>query len=581
MNRRTARRRAGAAGALGVIALAVVPACKKTPTLDLDISLPSNVASSVVWLEAGVFAGDVCSSIGGQLAGGVPTEGYVERIAFSAGGPPPPILSDLPRAQYSIAVAGRTSDCTVVAAGCANVDLSSARSVTVTLSQATLPLEGTCASGDVCEDARCTPATNSGNTGVGAGCSLELLGAGPLADPLLIEGGGVTSAPAIAATSTGFLIAYREYDGIDGLSRITVLPIEQAGGALPPEQVQQNACSQTQTSDATGVVFSGTGGVVADARAGCGTTGGVDLFALDGNGDLGNDGFASLGATPVFLSTAHAIAQSAAGTFLAYIQSNTANLSSVNGSALGPPTPFDGAGASTDAWVAASDDVVALVTVGQAPGSLTTEDAGAPPVDDGGGEDAGGPTGQDDAAAPTPTGPSPSLVRVNVVDVSDGGSPLEPLTAPITFPGTWASVSAQEGRVFVASDGQTSSAPIAYAAFDVGQPTPSVSAGFSTADSGPVLYTDVAFHQDHVFFAVETPGAITLVAFENASTTPSPLRTVELGSDPRIPTLADVRDGRVAVLATDSRVLVAWTTQEVLTANDAAGGYALFACTTP
>jgi hypothetical protein len=580
VNRRTARRRAGAAGALGVLALAVVPACKKTPTLDLDISLPSNVASSVVWLETGVFAGDVCSSIGGQLAGGVPTEGYLERIAFSAGGPPPPILSDLPRAQYAVAVAGRTSDCTVVAAGCANVDLSSAKSVTVTLSRTTPPLEGTCASGDVCQDARCTPATNSGNTGVGAGCSLELLGAGPLADPLLIEGGGVTSAPAIAATSTGFLIAYREYDGIDGLSRVTVLPIEQAGGALPPEQVQQNACSQTQTSDATGVVFSGAGGFVADARAACGGTGGVDLFALDGDGELGNDVFASLGATPVFLSTAHAVAQSTAGTFLAYIQSSTANLSSVNGSALGPPTAFDGAGASTDAWVAASNDVVALVTVGQAPGTATTVDAGAATVDDGG-EDAGAPNGQDDAAVPAPTGPSPSQVRVNVVDVSDGGSPFGPLTAPITFPGTWASVSAQEGRVFVASDGQTSSAPIAYAAFDVGHATPSVSAGFSTSDPGPVLYTDVAFHQDHVFFAVETPGAITLVAFENASTTPSLLRSVELGSDPRIPTLADVRDGRVAVLATDSRVLVAWTTQEVLTANDAAGGYALFACTTP
>jgi hypothetical protein len=443
----------------------------------------------------------------------------------------------------------------------------------------------------VCEDARCTPATNSGNTGVGAGCSLELLGAGPLADPLLIGGGGVTSAPAIAATSTGFLIAYREYDGIDGLARITVLPVEQGGGALPPEQAQQSACSQTQTSDATGVVFSGTSGVVADARAACGATGGVDLFALDGNGQLGSDGFAGLGGAPVFLSTAHALAQSAAGTFLAYVQANTASLSSVGGSTLGPPASFDGAGDSTDAWVAASNDVVALVSVGQTPGSVTTEDAGAPPVDagvadDGGGEDAGVPSGEDasvpsseDAAAPT--GPSTSTVRVNVVDVSDGGSPFDPLPAPITFPGTWASVSAQQGRVFVASDGQTSSAPIAYRAFDVGQPAPSIVAGFSTADTGPVLYTDVAFHQDHVFFAVETPGSITLVAFENASTTPSLLRTVELGSDPRIPTLADVRDGRVAVLATDSRVLVAWTTQEVLTANDAAGGYAVFACTTP
>jgi len=42
-----------------------------------------------------------------------------------------------------------------------------------------------------------------------------------------------------------------------------------------------------------------------------------------------------------------------------------------------------------------------------------------------------------------------------------------------------------------------------------------------------------------------------------------------------------VRDGRIAVLATDTRVMVAWTTEESLTFNDPTGGYALFACTTP
>jgi hypothetical protein len=42
-----------------------------------------------------------------------------------------------------------------------------------------------------------------------------------------------------------------------------------------------------------------------------------------------------------------------------------------------------------------------------------------------------------------------------------------------------------------------------------------------------------------------------------------------------------VRDGRVAVLATDTRVIVAWTTQESLGPNDATGGFAVFACTTP
>ena len=96
-----------------------------------------------------------------------------------------------------------------------------------------------------------------------------------------------------------------------------------------------------------------------------------------------------------------------------------------------------------------------------------------------------------------------------------------------------------------------------------------------------MLFADIAFHQDHLFFAVERPGAITLGVFTNATTTPTLLREVPLDGDPRIPATSSVRDGRVAVLATDSRVIVAWTTQESLGPNDATGGFAVFACTTP
>ena len=112
-------------------------------------------------------------------------------------------------------------------------------------------------------------------------------------------------------------------------------------------------------------------------------------------------------------------------------------------------------------------------------------------------------------------------------------------------------------------------------------PAASVTGELTAPPAGPVLYADVAFHQDHVFFAVEQQGTITLLAYDHATTTPSLLRTVAFGNDSRVPSLSDVRDGRIAVLATDSRVVVAWTTQEVLGPNDAAGGYAVFACTTP
>src|SRR5436305_1630365 len=82
---------------------------------------------------------------------------------------------------------------------------------------------------------------------VGAGCSLVLLGAGPFADPL-VTSGGLASAPGVAPTDTGFLVAYREYDPFSGAARLTVVPVDQGGGALPAQQAPQPACIASQES---------------------------------------------------------------------------------------------------------------------------------------------------------------------------------------------------------------------------------------------------------------------------------------------------------------------------------------------
>ena len=84
---------------------------------------------------------------------------------------------------------------------------------------------------------------------------------------------------------------------------------------------------------------------------------------------------------------------------------------------------------------------------------------------------------------------------------------------------------------------------------------------------------------DKAYIAVLKPGAVSLHVYSNASTTPTPLREVIFGKQPRIQSVATVRDGRIAVAATASRVAVAWTTAKVLTNNDSTGGYAVFACT--
>jgi hypothetical protein len=96
-----------------------------------------------------------------------------------------------------------------------------------------------------------------------------------------------------------------------------------------------------------------------------------------------------------------------------------------------------------------------------------------------------------------------------------------------------------------------------------------------------VISSDIALYHDHLFFAVEQAGAIDLAVFNGATTTPALLRQVALGNDPRVPALTDVQDGEIAVAASGSRVAVAWATRKSLGPNDAVGGYAIFACTSP
>jgi hypothetical protein len=532
-------------------------ACRATPTDGFQLDLPASALSQVAWFEVGIFSGTSCASLAPRLAGGVPLDGDVQRLAFRASGAHPGI-PNLPRATYAIGVAARAADCSVVATGCSDVDLSSAASVTVVLDAVSGTPAGACAGGTSCDQARCT----GGASSAGGGCSLQLLGAGPFADPLAFTG-TMMSAPAVAPTPNGFVVAYREYDPSVGQARVTVLPIDDNGGAASATQTSVTACVSNPISDATALFFSGSSGLVAVARAGCGADPGVDLLPIDATGAFAMPGFSDRGALPLTLSPAHALAGSASGVFLAYAQGGVATAATESASALGTPAPF-GVSAASGAWVAASDQVLALVSTGS--GTLPASGAG----------DGGADGGDDGSAGPG----TDAVLGVNVIDLSLGPSPLGAIGAPLLFPGTWASVSAQAGRVFVASDG-TAANPVAYRAFDVGGAAAAVDDGFAIPNFGAVSYADVAFHQDHAFFAVESNSAIELVAFQNATTTPTLLREISLASDARVPSIANVRDGRIAVVATDTRVVVAWATGQSLSANDAAGGYAVFACTTP
>lgn len=147
------------------------------------------------------------------------------------------------------------------------------------------------------------------------------------------------------------------------------------------------------------------------------------------------------------------------------------------------------------------------------------------------------------------------------------------------FPGEWGALAALGGRVIVLSDGGGPGRSVSSRAFDLDKTTAADTNGFSVEGSGTPTTGDLTMLDNKAYFAVLKPGSVSLHVYSNASTTPTPLREVVFGKQPRIPSVSTVRDGRVAVAATSSRIAVVWTTARVLTNTDKTGGYAVFACT--
>jgi hypothetical protein len=545
------------------VALMLGASCAKNPQINFTVTLTGDVGSTPKWVEVGIFEGLACPSTK-QLMGGLPAAGYVSRLAFQSNNGSPPGLGDLKKATYAFAAVARADDCSVVGVGCTVADVTTVRDVSIRVDANQNPATA-CGPGTICDYARCVPSHDNGS--IGAGCSMELVGAGPLADPLSF--GTIVSAPAVAATDHGFLIGYREYDPLLGAARLTLIPVDLGGAAGQPQATTlPGQCPASDESDATALAFaSGTDGVAAVARASCSDVGGVDLFQVDPTGVVAKSSFNGGMGVSITLATSRALAvlPDKSGYLLAFTENGETHVAAITNltlqSAAAPG--FGGAPPQSAGWIATSDKTIALLASGS--GAAMADAGGGDAGDGGGGSSDGGPT----------IGTS---LRLNL---APAGANLGMLAKPFDMPASFGSVAVLGARAFVVSDNASPDSPVTWRIFDLGKSMPGISDSFSVPALGKVLFTDVAVNQDHAFFAVEQPGAITLVAYDHATTTPTLLRSVFLPHDLRVPSMINVRDGRLAVAASDTRVAVVWTTGQMLSGNDVVGGYALFACTTP
>jgi hypothetical protein len=561
------------------VCLAAFAACSSTP-LGFQVVLPNDLSGQPAWIEIGAFKGAHCNAIGPMLANGVP-DGATARIAFKGDQKAGPTLGNIPNGTYAFGAVARDENCTILATGCKEADVSSTDSVKIVLSTSNSP-SGACPPGSSCLGGQCAPANDNSNPRVGAQCSLELLGAGPLVNPLA-GNGTLMSAPAIAATSTGFVIAYRQVDASGTSARLMIMPIDDAGGALTTSTPGlPSRCEGTDETDGLGLIVDGTDAKITLARPACGAKPALELLNFKTTSDA-DPGKIVLGsflisssttATTVALAPARPATSRPGGDLVVYNEGGTARIANVDPEKgiVGPYGSFGGTTGIKNAWVAANDKVLALLAA--APGrAVVNLDAGA--------NDAG------DAEAGVVTQPRTTAdteLRLLVVPAGTAVDSIDAAKntprAPIELSGSWGSLATLGGRVIVLSDGYGSTGTASIRSYDLGNDSPSDTNDFALPDENHgILSGDVAALGNRAFFVALQEKTITLRAYDNATTTLTQLRDVSFANVPRISAIDTIRDGRVAVAVTKSRVAVAWTTATVLGKYDSAGGYAVFACT--
>ncbi len=520
----------------------VVAAACDPPNITMSLELPSG--ANPTWIEIGAFP-NACPAPE-ELAGGLPPSGLAGRVAYPASSPVPFGLLDT--GKYGFAAIARRDDCGVVATGCSNADVAKSRSIDIALDpNGGDPDASACTTGLVCQNARCVPPTNGDDPNAGAGCSMVLVGAGPL--PESLDGGPFVTAPAIAPlASGGFLIVYAEYLDADGTERVTLQPIDSGGGALAPDQqVLDGHCPAQSSIDAAGLVMGTSSGLAVLSRPPCNGESGFELLPLDASGAVQKRNvFQNNAAPPVLLST-HALSSAAtANRFLlaanvsnnaTLLATDTTNVSAQTTTAFG--TPQD-----TATRVVRGANAIAVEVDGPSVG-----DAGL----------------------------SGTVARVYMTaattDPASLGAPVDQVSASIT------ALTVLGGRAFLVTNGSGKGEDVAVRGYDLGSATkPIVSSGFTSAKSTTLLALDAAAAQNRLFCALEEQDSVAIAVIDGASSSsPQILRRVDLAGDIRIPKSA--HDGPIAIAATDSNVAITWVEHKgALPDGDPIGGYAVFAC---
>lgn len=553
-------------GAAALVAIAAfVPSCTRTKDVTFVLKLPPDVKDQVAWLEVGVYAAPTCPSIT-QLSGGLPRGALVGRVGFANGSPAPTFRLD--KGTYSFAATARNTQCEVLGAGCTAIDVPGSSEITIDL-KAPATKGGKCSPGSACNNAECVEAPTS--DGLGVGCTLEVVGAGPL-EALSTDGSNV-SRPAIQAVTDGFIIAYSQIDGTT--YRVTTMKVGVDGGPVRADENTSlpfnrytipGACGDDAKTEGLGLEFeqvtSGNGLLVVPRSPKC-TSAAMEIFTIAPNAHLNT----TQPASPVFNGSADTHIMSnhpiSAGGYLTSVINDQALLNVATSAGFGDreAVKVGGTPPHQRSWVAATKDALAVLT--QAKGSSTPD---PPPDDDGG----GGGTG--------PAAGDTSEMRLEVASLKDGQSQLQ--MAPLLH-GRFGSLAMQGARVVVVTSGSLQ-APVDAHFLNVGDQA-FQDLSLPSDEQGDTLAADVTVAGDRLYIATVQSLGVTVLAYDKFSSTPTLLKSKPLSRDFRVKQFMGgifdtLRDGYVAVAANGARVGVVWMTGGRVQAGEEVGGWAVLAC---
>lgn len=538
--------------ALAAGLLSLVPSCTRSQSVTFVLKLPPEVRDQVEWLEIGAYDAATCPSIT-QLGGGLPRGTLIQRVGFKNGDAAPTFR--VAKGSYAFAATARNTQCEVLGAGCTAIDVPGSNEITIGL-KASPVKGGKCSAGSACNNAECVAAPTS--DGLGVGCTLEVVGAGPLES--LSSDASNLSLPAISAVSDGFVIGYSQLDGTS--YRVTTLKVGVDGGPVRADETTSlpfnrytipGACPNDSDTRGLGLHFdsptAGNGLLIVPRSPKC-SAASMAIFNMLPNGHLAG----TQPASPGFQGGAETLVMtnqpiSSLG-YLVYVVNDQAQLQTVTSQGFsGTGVPVGGPPPHERAWVAATRNVVAVLT--KAKGTSTT-------LDDGG----------------TASSDAPEM-RLEVATPGTQFASMPPKN------GNFGSIAAQDGRVVFLTSGSLQ-APVDAHLFNLGDQG-YLDVPISLTEKGDTLAADVAISGNRMYVAVVQSLGVSVVVYDNFATQPKELKQRALSHDFRVKqfmggTFDLLRDGAVAIAANGARVGIVWMTGQRVQAGEEIGGWAVLAC---